>query len=86
MRTWVHEAILVARGINGHHVLEAEVPLQVWLHKWRHKAPAGSVNMDAHAEALQEGSELSASLKRAALCKPTRSGNAGLCILDGVLY
>ena len=83
MRTWVHEAILVARGIDGHHILEAEVPLQVWLYERRHEAPAGPVDVDPHAEALcmQEGSEVRASSNEAPLCRSTRILSAGLCIL-----
>ena len=42
----------MATGVDGADVLEAEVPLQVRLHKGRHKATAGSIHMNLHIIAL----------------------------------
>ena len=38
--------LLVSTGVNGADVFEAEVPLQVRLHKGRHKAATGSIHMN----------------------------------------
>ncbi len=40
--------LLVATGVDGADVLEAEIPLQVGLHKGRHKATAGSIHVNLH--------------------------------------
>ena len=42
----------MATGVDGADVLEAEVPLQVRLHKGRHKATAGSIHVNLHIVAL----------------------------------
>ena len=45
--------LLVAAGVDGANILEAEVPLQVRLHKGRHKAATGSIHVDLDIVTLQ---------------------------------
>ena len=40
--------LLVAAGVDGADILEAEVPLQVRLHKGGHEATAGSIHVNLH--------------------------------------
>ncbi len=48
----------MATGVDGAHVLEAEVPLQVRLHEGRHEATAGSIHVDFHIVALHASQTL----------------------------
>lgn len=49
--------LLVAAGVDGADVLEAEVPLQVRLHKGRHKPTTGSIHVDLDIITLQADQE-----------------------------
>ena len=47
-QVWGYVSSLVATGVDGADILEAEVPFQAGLNKGRHKAAAGSIHMDLH--------------------------------------
>ncbi len=44
--------LLVATGVDGADVLEAEIPLQIRFHKGGHEATAGSIHVNLHVIAL----------------------------------
>jgi len=44
--------LLVATGVDGADVLEAEVPLQLGLHEGRHKPTTGGIHMNLHIVTL----------------------------------
>lgn len=46
-------SLLVPADIDRADILEAEVPLELWLHKRRHKPATGSIHMDLHIITLQ---------------------------------
>ena len=48
---WVHEPVLVARGRDRPHALEAEIPHDVWLQEWRDHGAGCTVNVNRHVEA-----------------------------------